>query len=202
MMLDRIHPSIRKALLLFCIVFTGAITAVVLSGSYLEGVQDNEKKATNSMRIWKSKIETAKANNNIIVEYEKPYLKLIEDGIVGEEKRLSWFEALQTTASSRGLNTFHFSTTKQSAVKHRDISGNYSSLNIYRSNMDLSMQVSHEGDLFAVFNDLSLNAKGLYSIDSCNISGVKGKIDATNEFTSSLSANCKLSWHTIKPNES
>lgn len=199
-MLDRIHPSIRKAFFVFCLVFIGSITAVVLSNEYLDGVLDKERRANNSMRVWKNKIEKAKENNQIIVQYEKPYLKLVEDGVVGEENRLSWFESLQATASSRGLNTFKFSTSSQTAVKPKELNAQYKGLNIFQSKMTLDMGLSHEGDMFAVFNNLASNAKGLYSVDKCNVTSTKAD-PKSSEKGPDMKASCELSWHTIKSNE-
>ena len=197
-MLDKIHPSIKRALLVFCIIFISAIISVVTSELYLETVSDAERKARINTQIWKTKIEQAKENNRIIVEYEKPYLKLIENEVVGEENRLSWFETLQATASSRGLDTFKFSTASQIKVNPTEIDASYSELNVYKSIMTLDMKVSHEGDIFAVFNDLETNAKGLFSINKCSV--IKNQIRSeTIKFA--ISANCELTWHTIKPQE-
>ena len=201
MMLDKIHPSIRSALLVFCVIFLVATISVVTSHMYLENISDAEKKAKRNTLIWKSKIEQAKENNRIIVEYEKPYLKLIEDGVIGEENRLSWFEALQATASSRGLDTFKFSTASQTMINPTELGGAYANLGVYKSIMTLNMSVSHEGDMFAVFNDLDTNAKGLYSVNTCNV--VKTRIEAKKSETLNfgIKANCQLTWYSIKPQE-
>ena len=201
MMLDKIHPSIRSALLVFCVIFIAAIISVVASHMYLETTSDAENKAKRNTLIWKSKIEQAKENNRIIVQYEKPYLNLIEDGIVGEENRLSWFEALQATASSRGLDTFKFSTASQAKINPTQLGAAYSSLSVYKSIMTLNMSVSHEGDIFSVFNDLDTNAKGLYSVNECNIVRKQTKAEKSETLNINVKANCELTWYSIKPHE-
>ena len=104
-MLDKIHSSIRGALLVFCLIFVGALTCVIGSYLYLDSLNQDEIRARQKTQVWKTKIDQAKINNNIIVEYEKPYLALIDNDIVGEENRLSWFETLQATSSAKGLDT-------------------------------------------------------------------------------------------------
>ena len=197
MMLNNIHISIRRALIVFVLVFVASASAVAFSYAYLDSVSADEVAMKNNMRIWKNKIDEAKANNETIVEHEKTYLSLIDYSIFGEENRLSWFEALQSTASSRGLDMFRFSVASQTKIDTKDINPAYSSIEVYKSVMNLNMKVSHEGDIFAVFNDLNANAKGLYSVDSCTINKIKNtKSDGAG---AKMDASCNLIWYTFRP---
>jgi len=197
-MLEKIHHSIRGALLVFCLVFIASLTAVAASYMYLDSVNEKENKAKRSAFVWKNKIGQAKENNRLIVLYEKPYLDLIDNNVVGEENRLSWFETLQSTASSRGLDVFRFSTASQVQVKPKALKREYKNIDIYKSVMILDMKISHEGDIFAVFNDLESYAKGLYSVDNCQIENPVSRNNVTTEGGGELSASCELSWHTIR----
>ena len=197
-MLDKIHHSIRGALFVFCLVFIASLTAVAASYMYLDNVNEKEGKAKRSAFVWKNKINQAKENNRLIVLYEKPYHELIDNNIVGEENRLSWFEALQSTASSRGLGVFRFTTGSQAKVNPRGLDAAFKDIDIYKSIMTLNMQVSHEGDIFAVFNDLQSNAKGLYSVDNCQVENIVTNRSADIDIGTMLKASCELSWHTIR----
>lgn len=197
-MLNKIHTSIRGGLFVFGLVFIASLAAVALSFMYLDNVNQQENKAKRSANVWKNKIALAKDNNQKIIIYEKPYRSLIENNIVGKENRLSWFETLQSTASSRGLETFRFSTASQVKVKPKNLSPAYKGINIYKSIMTLDMKISHEGDLFSVFNDLESNAKGLYSINNCTIASSTNKRAAADEVATELKASCELSWHSIR----
>lgn len=197
-MLEKIHHSIRGALLVFCLVFVASLIAVAASYMYLDNVNEKENKAKRSAFVWKNKINLAKENNRLIVLYEKPYHDLIDNNIVGEENRLSWFETLQSTASSRGLDVFRFSTASQVKVNPKGLRRDYKNIDIYKSAMILDMKISHEGDIFAVFNDLESYAKGLYSVDNCQVESPASRNNVATEGGAALNASCELSWHTIR----
>lgn len=198
-MLEKIHINIRRSLLIFSLVFIASTLSVAFSYAYLDGVNEDEVKIKNSMRIWKNKIGNAKKNNRTIVEKETLYLNLISNGIVGEENRLSWFEALQSTALHRGLDVFRYSTISQVKVDPKELDVRYKSIDIYKSIMKLDMKISHEGDIFALFNDLDANAKGLYSVNHCSFEKVSLRSDNSDTADFEMKASCELSWYTFKP---
>lgn len=194
-MLDKIDPSLHKALAVFIIIFFGVLVSVISSSIYLDNIINDERSAKRNMLIWKNKIVEAKDNNSIIVEYEKPYLALIDKNIVGDENRLSWFEVLQAKAKSRGLEVFKFSTSRQTKINPIDIDNAFKSLAVYKSVMAINMEISHEGDMFALFNDLEDKAKGLFVVDRCSVEYQKKR----TIIGSKIKANCDLNWYTIKP---
>jgi len=53
------------------------------------------------MQKWQTKLNSSVENNKIIDEYESNFLKLVNQGVVGDEDRLSWFETIQNTAICR-----------------------------------------------------------------------------------------------------
>jgi len=200
-MFSKIDPSIHKALIIFILLSIGSLVSVGVSQAYLGNVSDNERNARQKMRVWKNKIVEAKENNSIIIEYEKPYLSLIENNIVGDENRLSWFEVLQAQATARGMDAFKFSTASQVKIVSKEISPLFRSLGIYKSIMTINMQMAHEGDMFALFNDLEANAKGLFSVDKCVVE-YKGRAVKKGAANANVEAKCELSWYSIRPAQS
>jgi len=64
--------------------------------------------------------------------------------------------------------------------------------------MTLNIKMAHEGDLFALLNDLK-KADGLFAIDSCNIEKISKKVVDTEN---NMKAYCKLGWYTFKGSRS
>jgi len=72
--------------------------------------------------------------------------------------------------------------------------GRYS---LFKSVMNLNMQLLHEGDLFRLFEILDEKAKGAYNIENCTITSTSTRIlEAPG--SANLSARCELIWHSIK----
>ena len=147
------------------------------------------------MRIWKNKIDGSRASNRIIDEYESSYTELVKNSIVGEENRLSWFEAIQATSNARGMPSVKYNVSSQKLVEDKSGKHRQQGINVYRSKMTLDIKMSHEGDLFAMLNNLEEKAKGLFSVDRCDIEKLEPGKKAVKE---NMRAYCELSWYTFK----
>jgi len=193
-----IHPLIRRPLVLFTAAIIFSATIVAVSSSYKEHAYEGRESEKRAMRIWKNKIDGSRESNKIIDEYERRYLDLVKNNIVGEEDRLDWLENIQAIANSRGMSSVKYNLSSQDEVK--DVTGQHSAqgLKVYRSEMTLDMKLAHEGDLFAMLNSLEERAKGLFTVDQCIIEKVNTQSAVGNE---KMTARCELGWYTFRSAE-
>lgn len=197
-MFNQIHPVIKPSLFVFVAVVSVSIVAASVSASYMTNAYENQQSEKRAMRIWKNKIDGSRESNKLIDEYENSYTSLVNRHIVGEENRLSWFETIQSTTNTRGMPSVKYDISSQKLVN--DASGQHATkgLRVYRSSMKLDIKMAHEGDLFAMLNNLEDKAKGLYTVDRCDIEKLeKGR----KEQVESMRAICELSWFTFKSAE-
>ena len=117
--------------------------------------------AKRAKLIWQTKINNSVENNQIIDEFESNFLKLVNQGVVGEEDRLSWFETIQNTAKRRGMPLVKYSISSQQVLTEDNLKSKYNGIDVYKSMMTLDITMAHEGDLFALLNDLE-KADGLW----------------------------------------
>jgi hypothetical protein len=193
-MFNRFTPSLVRALGVFIVVLLSSIITVSASYIYMDGIYQDQMTAQRAMRVWKSKIDSSVQKNQIIDEYEKNFLKLVQQGVVGAEDRLSWFETVQQTAKKRGMPLVKYSISSQEALNERNLKREYRGINVYKSSMMLDAKMGHEGDLFALLNDLK-KADGLYTVDKCNIEKISIElIDSNNN----MKAVCELGWYTFR----
>jgi len=198
-MRNKVHPFLSRALYVFITVAIITICLVGFSYMYMDSAEQEQMSAKRAMKIWKNKIDSSRQNNNIIDEYEKTYLGLINNNVIGEEDRLSWYEAIQATSESRGMPSVKYSVSSQSKFSSRDVAKVYRGLDLYRSVMTLDVKMSHEGDLFALVNNLEDKAKGLFVIDKCDVENIDKKTDLKLSATmDNMNAYCELSWYTIQ----
>lgn len=189
-----VHPLIKLPLMLFLLVMVISIVIVAISNSYLEHTYDAQKSEKRSMRIWKSKIYTAKESDEVIDEYESRYKTLLKKNIVGEENRLNWLETIQAAANARGMSSVKYNVASQHLLVDKTGQHQAQGLKVYQSNMIVDMKMAHEGDLFAILNALEDKAQGLFTIDKCNIE----KTEKALKNSENMSAHCELGWYTIK----
>lgn len=193
-MLDKLTPVLVRALAVFAFMLVVSIIVVSISFVYMDDMHLDQQSAKRDVQKWQAKINSSVERNQIIDEFESNFLKLIHQGVVGAEDRLSWFETIQKTAKKRGMPSVKYSISTQEALKEENIKRQYRGINVFKSVMMLDIEMAHEGDLFVLLNDLQ-KADGLYAIDNCRIEKMgKRSIDANNN----MKANCELGWYTFK----
>jgi len=193
-MFSNITPTLMRALTLFLLVIVVSTIFVALSYVYMSNAEQDKQDAARAMRIWQSKIQSSVENNQIIDTFESNFLKLVNQGVVGEENRLSWFETIQNTIKKRGMPSVKYSVSTQAAVTESNIQKEFPGIDVFKSVMTLDVQMAHEGDLFALLNDLS-KADGLFAVDRCDIQKVNREIVKTE---TNMRAYCELGWYTFK----
>ena len=193
-MLKNLTPSLIRALVIFIVTLAICVVVVSISFVYMDGIYQEQQTAKRAMRLWQSKINSSVENNQIIDEFESNFLKLVNQGVVGSEDRLSWFETIQNTAKERGMPSVKYSISSQQALIEKNIKTEYRGIDVFKSVMTLDIKMAHEGDLFALLNDLE-KADGLYAVDSCNIEKIGRKVVDTANI---MKAYCELGWYTFR----
>jgi hypothetical protein len=192
-MIKQLTPAIVRALLVFAITMVVTIVVVSVSYVYTDDIYSEQQSAKRATQMWKSKINRSVENNQIIEQFESNFLKLVNQGVVGAEDRLSWFETIQNTATIRGMPSVKYSISSQKELLESNIKAEYRGIDVFKSVMTLDIKMAHEGDLFALLNDLE-KADGLYAVDSCNIEKINKKVvDSENR----MKAYCELGWYTF-----
>jgi len=193
-MLDKLTPALVRALAVFISMLVISIIVVTISFAYMDGAHQAQQSAKRGVQKWQAKINSSVEHNQVIDEFESNFLKLVHQGVVGAEERLSWFETIQETTKKRGMPSVKYSISTQEALNETNIKQQYQGINVFKSVMMLDIEMAHEGDLFALLNDLK-RADGLYTIDNCRIEKMsKRSVDVNNN----MKANCELGWYTFR----
>jgi len=187
-------PTMIRASSVFLVALIVSTVVVSISYVYMDGIYQDQQSATRGMRLWQRKINSSVENNQIIDEFEANFLRLVNQGVVGSEDRLSWFETIQNTAKKRGMPSVKYSISTQEVLDERSVKREYKGINVYKSVMTLDIKMAHEGDLFALLNDLH-KADGLYTVDKCTIE--KTNRDHVN-IDNNMKAYCELGWYTFR----
>ncbi len=197
-MFSNFTPMLTRALGVFVVILIASVVMTSSSFIYMDGIYSDQQSAKRAMRIWKTKISSSVESNQIIDEFENNFLRLVNQGVVGTEDRLSWFETIQGTAKKRGMPLVKYSISTQETVKEPGIKREYQGIDVFKSVMTLDIKMAHEGDLFALLNDLR-KADGLYAVDLCSIE----KLTKTEKsVANNMKAYCELGWYTFKGTKS
>lgn len=199
-----VNREIRKSLSFFVVTLLAMILMVTASELYKSNTNDSKIRAEAEMRSWKSKIEIANRNNQILVQHEDTFKKLKDNHVIGDENRLSWLEVVQKVADSRKISSVKYNISSQVLLDKNILDKKYAGIDVFKSTMSLEMKFIHEGDLFVMLNALREEAKGLVVVDKCDVELINKDVSdgiIGQNITDNMRAHCELSWYTLKKAE-
>lgn len=181
-------------MLLVAIVVAGALTA---AGWLYEQAREEEYQQALSTLQSTHRIYSNIVNDiDLIDQYRNLYNEYRANGLVGEERRLSWIETLESTNQALRLPKLAYALNPQEEFlrpKFRAKRG----VSVKSSPMELNMGLMHEEDLFALLEGLRLTIDNLFTVESCEItrtSSVGGLLETRRP---NLNSNCVIRWVTI-----
>ena len=131
-----------------------------------------------------------------IIETAYPeFVRLFEGGILGQELRLSWIEALRRADAAIGLPALDYRISSQQRYEP-PFPVNLGAFDIRVSEMSLAVGLLHEGDLISLLGALDTTADGLYSVSRCEAIRVN-EFEAQDRTRPNIKADCVLDWFTV-----
>lgn len=190
---------LRGAIIIFMIsfLFSGAL----ISGSwYFKGEMLKKYNASKKrFQAISSQYLTVDEQERKISQYHPVFLKLFDAGVIGGEQRLNWIETLRDVGERIKLPALRYEIDSQD-VYTPGYSINTGSFKVYRSGMQLRLDLLHEGDMFKVLHDLDKRAQGIYSVKGCKMLRRRGG-SIENIEKANILTECTLDWFTIKKSD-
>jgi len=187
--------ALSKPLLVLAIVAAVGLTAVALTGKAVTAAQAKVKSQEAERIEARNRIQRSGQERGIIERYIEPYKELERNGIVGEERRIGWIDALRAANQEADLYGVEYQVNPQQAYSFSGEVG-AGPLTIHQSLMKLRFELLHEGDLFRFFDALAAQKVGRFSVNQCTLTRLPADLAVpVNQPT--LSAQCELAWITI-----
>jgi hypothetical protein len=134
---------------------------------------------------------------NAIVTFTPRYRELERRGLVGEEQRLSWVDALRGANADMQLYGVDFEVGPQQPYAYAGDLG-AGSLSMQQSLMKLRLGLLYEDDLIRFFRRLAAENVGAFAVNQCSLQRTVGEpFQAANQ--PMLKAECEVAWITIPP---
>jgi hypothetical protein len=179
-------------------VFVAALLLAALVGGvslYLRRGQERllaRAEAAHSAALFK--LQNTERERSEIRAYQPRFLNLVARGLVGQENRLAWIDAIRRSQATRRLLAVSYEIEPQQVVNLSApvALGDYQ---LRASRMQLHMGLLHELDLFNLLDDL--RAAGLFTVQDCRIKRLEVPPDAG--LVPRLTADCTLAWLTLGP---
>jgi hypothetical protein len=187
---------LRRPLIILTLTILAAV-AVALAGHQYEEIQREQYQTALSTLHSTHQQYTNMINDiDLLDQYRNRYNEYKSSGLVGDERRLSWIESLESTNEVLRLPTLGYNLNPQETFERPGFKLE-SGVSVMSSPMDLTIGMLHEEDLFALLEGLRLSISNLFTVESCSIVrqgpvGISLDTRRTN-----LSAQCTIRWVTI-----
>ncbi len=187
---------LKKPLIIFVIVIL--LSAGMASAGYLYEIErlDAYNQSISTLRTTHNLYRNMVNDLDLLEQYRNKFGEYKSSGLIGEERRLSWIESLQSTNQVLRLPTLTYNLLPQENFKRPGFSAKRN-VDVKSSPMELTMGLLHEEDLFAVLEGLRLSIKNLYTVDSCSLSRLSGAASSWDTRKSNMQSKCVLRWITI-----
>lgn len=138
--------------------------------------------------------QSSGAEKNNIIKYLPQYQQLISKGVVGEERRLEWVDALRNIHKNQKLFSIKYTVGAQEPYKPA-YSLNAGQFRVTRSMMKLELAMLHEGDLLILLEGLANQQSSPFIVRQCEMTRQNANIGSS--LTPNMQAKCELDWITI-----
>lgn len=122
------------------------------------------------------------------------YRRLKDAGIIGEEKRLEWVDAMARIRASRELLDLRYRVDRQRLLQ--SVPGKPASVDLHASTMNVELALLHEGDLLGFLADLRNSGNAFVSVQRCGITRT-GQAPTGASLVPRLRAECAIDLITI-----
>jgi len=171
--------------------------AVVVAGYQYEKVQHEDYQTALSTLRSTHKLYSSIVNDiDLLDQYRSLYGEYKSSGLVGEERRLSWIESLESTNEVLRLPTLGYSLNPQEKFVRPGFQLKRG-VSVMSSPMDLNLGLLHEEDMFALLEGLRLSIQNLFTVDSCSINRSTPIGRSLDTRQTNLQSRCSIRWVTI-----
>jgi len=122
------------------------------------------------------------------------YLRLRALGILGDERRLEWADAMTRIRTQRELPDLRYRVERQRLIS--SVASKPASVDFYASAMKVELALLHEGDLLNFLADLRESGNAYYSVKHCSLART-GLAPALAGLAPRLRAECEIDLITI-----
>ena len=187
--------SLSKPLIVLALVAAVGAAAVAYSTGVVRRAKSEVSAQESTLIEARNRVQQSGQEKDIRERNIEPYRQLERAGIVGEEQRIGWIDALRAANREADLYGVDYDVGPQQPYSFMS-EANTGALSVHQSIMKLRLGLLHEGDLFRFFQALAAQQVGRFAVNQCTLKRLSVDLSVpVNQPT--LNAECELAWITI-----
>lgn len=183
---------IRRAVLGFAACAALSVAGVAVSSHYQQQASARLLSQSQARTLAYTQFTQADNEKRDIRAFQPRFVLLRQRGLVGEENRLAWADAIHQVQQQRQLLPLSYEIAPQQEFRH-DAAIDLGDYTLRASRMNLHMELLHEMDLFNLFDDL--RRRNFFAVQECTLRRLSAAANAPGAPT--LGADCTLNWITL-----
>ena len=187
---------LRKPIIMVLVAILISAAFIIVGHQYKKAQHGEFEVALSTLRSTHKLYSNIIKDIDLLDQYRTLYGDYKSSGLVGEERRLSWIETLESTNEVLRLPTLSYSLNPQEDFKRPGFKLKRG-VTVMSSSMDLSIGMMHEEDLFALLEGLRLSIKNLFTVDKCTITRQSAIDRSLDTKKANLRSQCTIRWVTI-----
>jgi len=170
------------------------VALIYSAGGALRGAQAQLAAAQAERRQNNERLARISEEEREVKEKIDVYQRLKNLGILGEERRLEWADAITRIRKERELLDMRYVVERQRLLS--SVPGKPGNVDFYASTMKIDMALLHEEDLLRFLADLRQSGNAFYSVRRCALSRT-GQAATGATMTPRLRAECEIDLITV-----
>jgi len=187
---------LRRPLIILVVAIIVALAVAAVGYEYEEAQREEYEASLSRLRSTHNLYSNLVNDIDLLDQYRAQYSEYKSSGLVGEERRLSWIESLESVNEVLRLPTLSYNLRPQEDFKRPDFKLNRG-VEVMSSPMELNIGMLHEEDLFALLEGLRLSIRNLFTVDKCSIARQSPVNRSLETKTTNLRSQCTIRWVTI-----
>ena len=187
---------LRRPLIMLGVAALIAAVLIVIGYQYEKAQEEKYQGALSKLRSTHQLYTNIINDIDLLEQYRSQYNEYKASGLVGEERRLSWVESLESTNDVLRLPTLTYNLLPQEEFKRPGFKPKRQ-VSVMSSPMDLSIGMLHEEDLFALLEGLRMSIRNLFTVDSCSMNRKTAIDRSLDTKKANLQTICTIRWVTI-----
>jgi hypothetical protein len=189
--------SLALPLIVLAAILALGAAGIAYTGKLIKQGQVDLAAAQTKLKEARERVSRSGDEVETLRTYIGPYQELARLGIVGEEQRLNWIDALRIANVDTHLYGVDYEVSSQMPYGFAQ-EVNAGDLPVQQSVMKLKLGLLYETDLLAFFRALAGQNVGEFTVNQCTLQRLTSDVSRPiNQPT--LRAECELAWVTIPP---
>lgn len=188
-------PALVRPLVVLALVIAAAAVGIVVSERVIKRAQADLVKTQAELGEAQKRVRRSGEERDTIQRYLGPYAELAQGGVLGEEQRLAWVDALRAANNAAQLYGVDYEVGAQQPYAFITEAG-AGALQVQQSVMKLKFGLLYEEDLLDFFSALGQQQVGAFAVNQCVLQRLVQEVTRPSN-APTLRAECEVAWITI-----